>query len=36
MGKIFPSYISDKGLVTGIYRELTKLNSKKISNPMKK
>jgi hypothetical protein len=25
--KIFPSYISDKGLITRIYRELKKLNS---------
>jgi hypothetical protein len=27
MGKIFASYTSDKGLITGIYRELKKLNS---------
>jgi hypothetical protein len=34
--KIFASYISDKGKVTGIYRELKKLNSPKINEPIKK
>jgi hypothetical protein len=34
--KIFASYISDKGLITGIYRELKKLNSSKINEPIKK
>jgi hypothetical protein len=35
--KIFASYISDKGLITRIYRELKKLNShQKINDPMKK
>jgi hypothetical protein len=34
--KIFDSYISDKGLITRIYRELKKLNSQKLNNPMKK
>jgi hypothetical protein len=34
--KIFGSYTSDKGLITGIYRELKKLNSQKINDPMKK
>jgi hypothetical protein len=34
--KIFPSYISDKGLITRVYRELKKLNSQRINNPMKK
>jgi hypothetical protein len=29
--KIFPSYTSDKGLISGIYRELKKLNSHQIS-----
>jgi hypothetical protein len=33
--KIFASYISDKGLITRIYRELKKLNSPKINDPMK-
>jgi hypothetical protein len=35
-GKLFASYISDKGLITRIYRELKKLNSQKISEPIKK
>jgi hypothetical protein len=34
--KIFASYTSDKGLITRIYRELKKLNSLKINDPMKK
>jgi hypothetical protein len=34
--KIFASYTSDKGLITKIYRELKKLNSLKINEPMKK
>jgi hypothetical protein len=34
--KIFASYISDKGLITRIYRELKKLNSPKINKPIKK
>jgi hypothetical protein len=34
--KIFASYISDKGMITRIYRELKKLNSPKINAPMKK
>jgi hypothetical protein len=34
--KIFDSYISDKGLITRIYRELKKLNSPKINEPIKK
>jgi hypothetical protein len=34
--KILASYISDKGLITRIYRELKKLNSSKINDPMKK
>jgi hypothetical protein len=33
--KIFASYSSDKGLITRIYRELQKLNSPKINDPMK-
>jgi hypothetical protein len=34
--KIFASYTSKEGLITRIYKELKKLNSPKISDPMKK
>jgi hypothetical protein len=34
--KIFVSYISDKGLIARIYRELKKINSFKINEPTKK
>jgi hypothetical protein len=34
--KIFVSYTSDKGLITRIYRELKKINSPKINEPIKK
>jgi hypothetical protein len=34
--KIFASYTSDKGLITIIYRELKKLNSPKINEPIMK
>jgi hypothetical protein len=34
--KIFASYTSDKELITRIYRELKKLNSPKINDPIKK
>jgi hypothetical protein len=34
--EIFASYTSDKGLITRIYRELKKLNSPKINEPIKK
>jgi hypothetical protein len=34
--KIFASYTSDKGLIARIYRELRKLNSAKINEPIKK
>jgi hypothetical protein len=34
--KIFASYTSDKGLIITIYREIKKLNSLKINDPMKK
>jgi hypothetical protein len=34
--KMFASYTSDKGLITRIYRELKKLNSSKIDEPIKK
>jgi hypothetical protein len=34
--KIFASYTSDKGLITRIYREVKKLNTPKINEPIKK
>jgi hypothetical protein len=34
--KIFASYTSVKGLITRIYRELKKLNSPRINEPIKK
>jgi hypothetical protein len=34
--KIFASYTSEKGLITRICRELKKLNSPKINEPIKK
>jgi hypothetical protein len=34
--KIFATYTSEKGLITRIYRELKKLNSPKINEPIKK
>jgi hypothetical protein len=34
--KIFASYTSDKGLITRIYRELKKVISPKINEPIKK
>jgi hypothetical protein len=34
--KVFANYTLDKGLITRIYRELKKLNSPKINEPMKK
>jgi hypothetical protein len=33
--KIFASYISGKGLINRIYRELKKLNSPQINEPIK-
>jgi hypothetical protein len=34
--KTFASYTSDKGMITRIYREIKKLNSPKINDPIKK
>ena len=34
--KIFANDISDKGLVSKINKELTKLHTRKVNNPMKK
>jgi hypothetical protein len=34
--KIFASYLSDKGIISRIYREHKKLNLKGINTPMKK
>jgi hypothetical protein len=34
--KIFASFTSDKGLITRIHRELKKLNSPKINEPIEK
>ena len=36
MGEVFANDVSDKGLVSQIYKELTKINTQKINNPVKK
>ena len=36
MGKVFANDISDKGLVSTIYKELTKLDTQETNNPVKK
>jgi hypothetical protein len=32
--KIFTSYSADKGLISRVYKELKKLNSQRINNPV--
>jgi hypothetical protein len=34
--KVFASYVSDKGLITRIYKGFKRLNSPKINDPVKK
>jgi hypothetical protein len=35
-GKIFVRYLTDKGLISRIYKEIKKLNSKRTNNPSNK
>ena len=36
MGKIIASKVNDKELISNIYKQLLKLNSRKINDPIKK
>ena len=36
MKKVFPNVLSDKGLVSRIYKEFIKINTQNINNPVKK
>lgn len=35
-GKIFPNHISDKELISRLYKEFSKFNGKEIKHPIKK